>query len=329
MRELREINRVISFIPLSSLENLSSYDIIYLIEELRKMTLSNKSQTNRLLGYPANARLLIINADDFGMCHAINEAILRTLKEGLVRSTSLMAPWPWALHAMHLLGENPDIPFGVHLTVICDMINYRSGPLTSREKTPSLIDETGYFYRSERMSEFLAQARLDELEVEFRAQIEAVLAAGLKPTHLDWHCLHSGGRADIFDLTLGLAKEYGLALRVANHPFIEKVQSQGLPTDDHDLLDSYNLDTAAKSTRDAQMLRELPIGLSEWAVHPGLGNAELQAIEPDSWQVRQTDFDFLMSQEAQAIVKEEGIILLDYRALQAVWTDHQTKVIST
>jgi hypothetical protein len=32
------------------------------------MTLSNKSQTNRLLGYPVDARLLLINADDFGMC---------------------------------------------------------------------------------------------------------------------------------------------------------------------------------------------------------------------------------------------------------------------
>lgn len=45
--------------------------------------------------------------------------------------------------------------------------------------------------------------RLDELEVEFRAQIEAVLSAGLKPTHLDWHCLHNGGRAD-FDFLISL-----------------------------------------------------------------------------------------------------------------------------
>ena len=284
------------------------------------MTLLNKSQTNRLLGYPADARLLIINADDLGMCHAINEATFRTLKEGVVRSTSLMVPCPWALHAMHLLGENPDIAFGVHLTVICDTTNYSWGPLTPKEKVPSLIDEAGYFYSLERMAELLAQARVDELEVEFRAQIEAVLAARLKPTHLDWHCLHSGGRADIFDMTLRLAQEYGLALRVTDRPLIEKLQSQGLPTDEYDLLDSYRLDTVDKSARYVQILRELPLGLSEWAVHPGLGNAELQAIEPTSWQVRQTDFDFLTSQEAQAIVNEEGIILLDYRPLQAVWT---------
>jgi len=47
------------------------------------MIVLNKNQTNRLLGYPADARLLIINADDFGMCHAINAAIFRTLKKGV------------------------------------------------------------------------------------------------------------------------------------------------------------------------------------------------------------------------------------------------------
>jgi predicted glycoside hydrolase/deacetylase ChbG (UPF0249 family) len=283
------------------------------------MTLLNKSQTNRLLGYPVDARLLIINADDLGMYQAINEAIFRTLKDGLVRSTSLMVPCPWALHAMQLLGEHPEIPFGVHLTVICDTVNYRWGPLTPKEKAPSLIEEAGCFFSLERMAEFLAQAKLDELEVEFRAQIETVLAAKLKPTHLDWHCLHSGGREDIFEMTLGLAKEYGLALRVAGQPWIEKVQGQGLPTDDYDLLDSFTLDTVNKSVRYTQMLRELPVGLSEWAVHPGLDNAESRAIDPDGRRVRQTDFDFLMSPEAQEVVQEEGIILVDYRALQAVW----------
>jgi len=279
----------------------------------------NHGQTNRLLGYPVDARLLIINADDFGMCHAINEAIFRALKKGVLRSTTLMVPCPWTLHAMRFLEEHPEIPFGIHLTVISDWIDYRWGPVTSREKVPSLIDKAGYFYNFEHMPEFLAQVRLDQLEMEFRGQIEAVLAAGLQPTHLDWHALRIGGRADIFDVMLRLAREYGLALRVMGRALIEKLQSQGFPTNDYDFLDSYLLDPLDKSARYDQMLRELPTGLSEWAVHPGLDNAELLAIEADGKHVRQTDFDFLMSQEAQDIVKEEGIILVDYRALQAVW----------
>lgn len=283
------------------------------------MTQLCRRRTNRLLGHPDDARLLIVNADDFGMCHAVNEAILRTLRRGIVRSTTLMAPCPWALHAMHLLRQNPDIPFGVHLTVISEMDNYRWGPLTCKDKIPTLVDESGSFYSFERMAELLARVNLDELEVEFRAQIEMVLAAGLEPTHLDWHCLRLSRGKGIFDLMLGLAKEYRLALRTMRRPMIEKVQGQGLPCSDHDVLDSYGLDTDGKSARYAQLLRDLPIGLSEWAVHPGLDSAELRAIEPDGGHVRQTDSDFLMSHQARDIVQEEGIILLDYRALQDVW----------
>jgi predicted glycoside hydrolase/deacetylase ChbG (UPF0249 family) len=230
-----------------------------------------------------------------------------------------MAPCPWAPHAMRLLKENPDIPFGVHLTVICDFVNYRWGPLTSKGKVPSLIDEAGYFYSGKRIPELLAQAKLDELEVEFRAQIEAVLAAQLKPTHLDWHCLGDGGRADIFDMTLRLAKEHSLALRIHDQSLADTWQRVGLPTNDYGVLDSFRLDTVNKSARYVQLLRALPAGLSEWAVHPSLGNAEAQALEPDSWQVRKTDFDFLISQEAHDILKEEGIFLLDYRPLQTLW----------
>ena len=53
-------------------------------------------------------------------------------------------------------------------------------------------------------------------------------------------------------------------------------------------------------------------------MHPGLESAELEAVEPQSWQVRQTDYEFVISPEAQAIVQEEGIILVDYRAVQTL-----------
>ena len=283
------------------------------------MTFVNNGQTNRLLGYPVDARLLIINADDFGMCHAVNEAIFRALTHGVLCSTTVMVPCPWAVHAMQFLADHPDIPFGVHLTSISEWADYRWGPVTSRDKVPSLLDQAGYFPTFEQMPRFLAQVRVDELEREWRAQIEAVLAAGLSPTHLDWHALRLGGRADILDMMLRLARDYELALRVAGRSWIEHVQRQGLPTNDYDFLDSYLLDPRGKAAQYAQLLRELPVGLSEWAVHPGLDTPELRAIEPDSTPIRQTDYDFLMSQAAQEIVQAEGIILVDYRALQVVW----------
>ena len=67
------------------------------------MSQPTQRHTNRLLGYPDDARLLIINADDFGMCHAANAAITRSLTDGVVRSTTLMVPCSWALHAMQRL----------------------------------------------------------------------------------------------------------------------------------------------------------------------------------------------------------------------------------
>ena len=280
---------------------------------------SQNSETNELLGYPADARLLIINADDLGMCHSTNAAIFRSLTEGVVCSTTLMVPCPWAPHAMHMLADNPAVPFGVHLTAIGDNVDYRWRPLACRDKVSSLIDETGYFYNFERMSEFLAQVRLDEVEMEFRAQIETVLAAGLKPTHLDWHSLRIARKPEIFDVMFKLAREYGLALRVRERPLIEKVQRQGLPVNDYDFLDSYGLDTAGKLALYTRLLRDLPAGLSEWAVHPGLEDAELLAIEPDGAQVRYADLTCMVSASIREVIQQEEITLLSYKPLQEVW----------
>jgi predicted glycoside hydrolase/deacetylase ChbG (UPF0249 family) len=277
-------------------------------------------KANALLGYPDDARLLIVNADDFGMCHANNEATLRAFKDGIVTSTTLMTPCPWAPHAMQLLREHHEMPFGVHLTLISEHLGYRWGPLAPKDRVPSLLDEGGYFYTNDRRSELLAQAKLDEIEQEFRTQIRTVLNARLTPTHLDFHCLGDGGREDIFDLTLELAKEFGLALRVSDRSSAERCRAEGLPVSDHGVLDSYGLGWDDKSAKFVALLRALPTGLNEWAIHPSLGDAEAQAMEPTSWRVRKADFDFLISREARDIVNEQGITLLDFRALQKIWT---------
>ena len=273
-----------------------------------------------LLGYPPDARLLILNADDFGMCHAADEATIRTLKKGPVSSCTLMVPCPWSLHALKLLRASPDVPFGVHLTVVSEQPNYRWGPLTCRSEVPSLVDEAGYFYSEPRIDEFLDQVELGELEREYRAQIERVLAAGLKPTHLDSHCGSHTRREHMFDMTVGLALEYGLALRVYGETYVQRLPARGLPTLDHELMDSYTLEVTGKDARYTQMLRDLPAGLTEWAVHPGLDTPEMQAVEPGS-RVRQTDFAFFSSARAHEVVDEEEITVLSYRDLQRVWQE--------
>lgn len=256
------------------------------------------------------------------MCHAINEATLPAIREGLATSCSLMVPCPWALHGMHILKENPEIPFGVHLTTISEQPHYRWGPVTSPNEVPSLIDEEGFFYGEDRMAAFLQKADLSDLEKEFRAQIERVLAHGLRPTHIDSHCHVHILREDIFDMTVSLARGYGLSPRVGSTAFIEKLQRSGWATDDHDILDTYRLPVADKPLVFLNLLRELPPGLSEWAIHPGIANSELRAAVP-TWEVRQADFEFLTSREARDVVAEEGIILLSHEPLQELVCGYQ------
>lgn len=289
------------------------------------MTQASSSQSNRLLRYPDDARLLIINADDFGRSHACNAGILRSLQEGVVTSTTLMTPCPWSPHAMQMLSDHPEISFGIHLTIVSDVPMYRWGPRTSKDKVPSLVDEAGYFYSYERMPEMLAQAQLAEVEAEFRAQIEATLARSLQPTHLDWHCLYNGGRADIFELTVSLAKEYGLAVRVFDGATGEALRREGLPTNEHAVVDTYKLDIAGKAAWFANALRALPVGLSEWAAHPALGTPEVQAYDPVGWRAHPTDLDFLVSPEARQIIEQEGIGLLSYQPLQRVWQAQRSR----
>ncbi len=155
--------------------------------------------------------------------------------------------------------------------------------------------------------------------MEFRAQIDAVADVGLTPTHLDFHCLADGGRDDILDLTLGLAAEYGLAVRVWLEPGRHAVRQRGLAVIDNDFLDSFSLDIAGKAARYLQLLRDLPSGLNEWAVHPSLADQDSRAVD-DGWLVRRNDYEFLTSPQAHEALRQEGIVVIDYKQLQRVWT---------
>jgi predicted glycoside hydrolase/deacetylase ChbG (UPF0249 family) len=271
-----------------------------------------------MLGYSPQARVLIINADDFGIYPSANNAVLQSIEHGIASSCSLMPPCPGARQALELLHERPNIPFGVHLTLVCDFAGHRWQPLAPAENVPSLLDGDGCFFGTDGKGQLLTQAQLFEVELELRSQIEAVLATGLTPTHLDWHSLADGGREDIFDLGLALADEYRLAARVWLEPSRRTARRLGLPVVDHDFLDSFSLEVDTKASRYLQLLHELPAGLSEWAVHPGLGDAASREIDK-GWRVRHTDLEFLISREARDAVRQEGIMIIDYGTIKDAW----------
>ncbi|ARF74087.1 hypothetical protein B7C62_18935 [Kitasatospora albolonga] len=283
------------------------------------VTFSERSSER--LGYPRDARLLIINCDDFGMYPEINAAVVEAVEEGIASSCSLMVPCPGAAEAMKMLGLRPWIPFGIHLTLVCEMPDIRWGPLTARERVPSLLDPAGELFppTPDGRAALLGQARPEEVEREFRAQIDAVARAGLTPTHLDFHCLADGGRDDVLDLTVALAAEYGLAVRVWLDPGRRAMRRRGLPVTDNGFLDSFALDIEGKAARYVQLLRDLPAGLNEWAVHPGLGGSGSRAVD-GGWDVRRTDYEFLTSPQAREALERENITVIDYRGIQRAWS---------
>ncbi len=278
--------------------------------------------SSELLGFAPDARVLIVNCDDFGMHDAVNAAVVESIETGIASSCSLMVPCPAAANAMRLLRERPHISFGIHLALIRDSPECRWGPVAAKADVPSLLDpDTDELYLDTLVprAAFLTAARLSDVERELRAQINTVVDAGLAPTHLDWHCLADGGRADILDLGVALAKEYGLAARVWLDDGRRKARAHGKPVVDNAFLDSFSVSLHDKAATYERMLRDLRPGLTEWAVHPAHGTEEWQAIEPTGWHVRHTDHAFLTSLRAREILDQEGISIIDYRPLQEAW----------
>ncbi|MFH8382362.1 polysaccharide deacetylase family protein [Kitasatospora sp. NPDC018058] len=289
-------------------------------------TAPNGPAANRLLGHPPTARLLLLNCDDFGLDESVNLAVVEAVQRGIAASCSLMTPCPGAPHALRLLRRHPEIPFGVHLTLVCEAPHLRWGPLAARDRVPTLLDATGELYAPTPAGRaaLLARAQLEDVEREFRAQIDAVAATGLAPTHLDFHCLADGGREDILDLTLALGAEYGLAVRVWLPPALARMRERGLPVVDHGFLDSFAVPLEDKPAHYARLLAGLPPGLTEWAVHPSLATgpnprAPEDGRPDDGWQVRRTDYEFLVSPEARRLLAEHEVTVLGYRPLQEAW----------
>ena len=148
------------------------------------------------------------------------------------------------------------------------------------------------------------------------AEAIEVRRAGLEPLRdrLD------GSQADVFDMTLGLAREHGLALRVHDPSRARALPAAG-PTGRRPRR-ARQLPTRPR--REASLLRAAPARATgraqRWAVHPSLGDDGSRALEPATWRVRKTDLDFLVSAEARDVLDQEGIVLLDFRALQKVWS---------
>jgi predicted glycoside hydrolase/deacetylase ChbG (UPF0249 family) len=264
------------------------------------------------LGYAADARLVIVNCDDLGSCHAANLGAYEALRDGLATSASLMLPAPWSREAAsRYRGED----VGVHLTVNAEWDLYRWGPVTH---APSLLDGDGGFPRT--VQEVWDHADLDELRRECRTQVERAILWGFDVSHLDSHMAALQHRPEFFDVYLELAVDFGLPIRLSGaateraigFPFRRLAAEEGVVFPDQ-VVALGNTNTRAMFER---ALHSLEPGVTEIVAHPCVDTPELRALAPD-WTHRVQDHQLLTADpEIHRLAERAGVTFVGYRELR-------------
>jgi chitin disaccharide deacetylase len=274
------------------------------------------------LGYPADAKLLIVHADDLGMAHSVNVATIKGFDSGLVNSGSIMVPCPWFSEIATYARANPQADLGLHLTLTSEWTSFRWGPVTSKDRVSSLLDKNGYFHLTE--SDAAAKADVKEVEMEIRAQVERARAFGIQPTHLDSHMGTLYQSKALFEVFLKVARDYKLPVRVAKTWFS---QADFLPStlSPDDVFIDRTLDiNAAVPPEDwakfyTEALKKLEPGVTEVVIHLAYDDAEMRGATFDhpNWGAawRQRDLDFFTSDAFRQLLRDEKIKLITWREL--------------
>ncbi len=156
------------------------------------------------LGYPADSRLLVIHADDFGMSHSVNQATMQALEKHWVTSASIMVPCPWFTEVAEWAKSHHDADLGIHLTLNSEWNSYRWPGLTTSPGS-SLLDAQGYLPFT--TSEVLHNAKAADVQTEARAQVERARQAGITPSHLDTHMGTIVSSPQFFATYIGLGRQ--------------------------------------------------------------------------------------------------------------------------
>jgi len=274
------------------------------------------------LGFPHDAKLLIVHADDVGVTHSVNAATIKALDTGLVNSASIMVPCPWFPEIADYARAHPDLDFGLHLTLTSERVYYRWGPVASKDKVPSLVDENGYFHH-----DWSAAPKINphEVELELRAQIDRAYAMGVRPTHLDSHQYRLYENAkDLFEVVLRLAHEYKLPVFIArdwfaDHPYLESSLTPADIVLDHTVTIAPTVPPEKWAEFYKTALKNLQPGVTEFVIHVAFADDEMKAAtrERDTWGAawRQRDFDFFTSPEFRQLLQQQNIKLVTWREL--------------
>lgn len=274
------------------------------------------------LGYPRDARLIIVHADDLGMAHSVNVATIKAFESGLVNSGSIMVPCPWLPEIAAYARANPQADLGLHLTLTSEWTQFRWGPVSPKDRVASLLDPNGYFRLTE--SEAAKYADPKEVELEIRAQIERAKSLGIVPTHLDSHMGTLYQNKALFDVFLRVARDNKLPVRVAKTWF---TRADFLPESltENDVFIDRVLDINptvapqdwARFYSDA--LRKLEPGVTEIVIHLAYDDAEMRGATSDhpNWGAawRQRDLEFFTSDAFRKVLAENNIKVITWREI--------------
>lgn len=290
----------------------------------------NANPVLKKLGYSETDRLVIIHADDIGMCQASVQAFKDLWSVGSITSGAVMVPCPWFPAAAQMCRENPEMDMGVHATLNAEWENYRWGPVSTRDQASGLMDADGYFHQ---WHEAVYQnARPEAVAVEVNAQVEKALAAGIDVTHVDSHMgtiLNSlfiqsyiqAAASRLLPNMLPRTNAKGIKMMGASseelmiyEPIMAQLESMGIPTLEG--IVAMPLDHAEDHTGLAKkLLSELPVGITHFILHPSIDTPELRAICPD-WPARVANYNAFMSDELKKFIESENIKLIGYRQIR-------------
>jgi hopanoid biosynthesis associated protein HpnK len=284
---------------------------------------------------------LIVNADDFGLTTAINQAIIEAHYGGLVSSAGLLANGEAFESAVALSRQAPRLGVGVHLNLT------EGQPVAPASSIPSLVNAQGWFARKPaRLWRAMIFGRVSarDVEKELRAQIEKVLAAGIVATHLDSH-KHVHALPVLGRMSLRLARQYGIpairsvaerwsALRcllrrfphaktavfrqllnscilaVVSREWRRQLRRAGVASAEH----FYGL--TPTGFLDEEVLREilchLPDGTSELMCHPGHVDEALRQTPTRLLEQREMEYQALSQPGIKLLAKNLGIELINY-----------------
>ena len=282
------------------------------------------------LGWPAGKKVIMLHADDIGMCPEANTAAEKQLTEGVIQSAAVMIPCPNAEEFITWAKDNPAMDVGLHLTLTSEWKTYRWGTVTEPNEVPGLLDEDKMMWHS--VMQVVQHASADEVEKEIRSQIEQSIAWGHRPDHIDTHMGTLFGDPGYVKAYIKVAQEYGIPANIidlSKPEVLAAFRSKGYPLDDSvvKMVEGYSLPkldffTSApkadtyeeKVGAFKELIRSLEPGLTEIIFHPSVLTENLKTIT-NSWQQRSWEAQMFSDPDLIQFFKDEGIIFTNWQEI--------------